>query len=578
MQKKLSELPATAICGNDISSSCLYVSGLAIVQAGQYAWLALLIVGGVLFLFRKIYGEVVGALPLNGGAYNALLNTTSKSRASLAATLTLLSYMATAVISSGEAVHYFNSILPMTKGVMLFATIGLLAFFMALTILGIGESSKAAVIIFVFHLSSLVLLSIVCFGSIMFNGLDVLTANFASPTKAGVTKALFFGFCAAMLGISGFESSANYVEEQKPGVFSKTLRNMWIVVTVFNPLIAFLALAIIPLPQIEGHKEALLSVMGGKAGGNWLAWIIAVDAALVLSGAVLTSFVGVGGLIERITLDRILPQFLLKKNRRGSSHRIFILFFVLSVSILLITQGDIETLAGVYTISFLLVMVLFGLGNLLLKIKRDKLPRPERAGWLSLFVAIGAVAAALIGNIMLHPDYFGIFLEYFIPTILFITIMLNRIVFLRWVLKALRSAIRSLQHLVALSNNHIHHLIDRINAQEFVFFTKDDDVATLNKVMQYISQNEHTNKLRIVAVSEAKKRIDPQLKRDIEVLDREYPEIDIEFIHRKGEFGPEFIQKLSREWKIPVNFMFIGSPGDNFPYRIEELGGVRLII
>ena len=26
-----------------------------------------LLVGGVLYLFRKIYGEVVGALPLNGG-------------------------------------------------------------------------------------------------------------------------------------------------------------------------------------------------------------------------------------------------------------------------------------------------------------------------------------------------------------------------------------------------------------------------------------------------------------------------------------------------------------------------------
>lgn len=81
--KKLSELAATAICGNDISSSCLYVSALAIMYAGQFAWIALLMVAGVLYLFRKIYGEVVGALPLNGGAYNALLNTTSKSPDSL---------------------------------------------------------------------------------------------------------------------------------------------------------------------------------------------------------------------------------------------------------------------------------------------------------------------------------------------------------------------------------------------------------------------------------------------------------------------------------------------------------------
>ncbi|HET8838158.1 MAG TPA: hypothetical protein VFM82_04105, partial [Flavobacteriaceae bacterium] len=66
---KLKELPATAISGNDISSSCLYVSSLAIAAAGQYAWVSLLIVAGVLFIFRKIYGEVVGALPMNGGAY-----------------------------------------------------------------------------------------------------------------------------------------------------------------------------------------------------------------------------------------------------------------------------------------------------------------------------------------------------------------------------------------------------------------------------------------------------------------------------------------------------------------------------
>jgi len=87
----LSQLPATAICGNDITSSCLYVSALAIVYSGRLAPIALLLVAGVLYLFRSIYAEVVGALPLNGGANNALLNTTSKYRASVAACLTILS-------------------------------------------------------------------------------------------------------------------------------------------------------------------------------------------------------------------------------------------------------------------------------------------------------------------------------------------------------------------------------------------------------------------------------------------------------------------------------------------------------
>ena len=103
---------ATAICGNDISSSVLYVSALCAAQAGALAPIALLAVAGVLYLFRKVYGEVGSALPLNGGTYTLLLNTTGKRFAAAAACLTLLSYVATAVISANEAMHYAANLVP----------------------------------------------------------------------------------------------------------------------------------------------------------------------------------------------------------------------------------------------------------------------------------------------------------------------------------------------------------------------------------------------------------------------------------------------------------------------------------
>jgi amino acid transporter len=581
--KKLSELPATAICGNDISSSVLYVSALSIIAAGQYAWIALLVVAFVLFLFRKIYGEVVGALPLNGGAYNALLNTTSKSMASLAAALTLLSYMATAVISASEGMHYLHAIVPALP--VTTATVCLPALFMGLTILGIGESAMVAVGIFIFHLGSLVLLSGATAYYLFEHGLSVFIANNQQPPLHGsITMAVFWGFCAAMLGISGFESSANFVEEQQPGVFPKTLRNMWLVVSIFNPLMAFFALAVIPMDQVALHEADLLSHMGNLTGGSWLAAIISIDAALVLSGAVLTSFVGVTGLIERITLDRILPIFLLKKNRRGSLYRIIIMFFLLSVSILFITRGKVEVLAGVYTISFLSVMALFAVGNILLKIKRKKLPRPERAGNLAVLVALAAVLMALWGNIIKTPPpgepyNIRVFAEYFIPTIIIVVIMLKRIALLDGLLHFIEMMFVPILKLVSRINNAIYATIDKIQAQEFVFFTRGDNIANLNKVLQYIKQNEHTRKIKIVYVDNGEgSTIIDQLKQDLEFLDRQYPEIDIEFVHMQGQFGPALIRRLSREWNIPPNFMFIGSPGDRFPYRIEELGGVRLII
>ncbi|WP_452229147.1 MULTISPECIES: APC family permease [unclassified Lacinutrix] len=582
--KKLSELAATAICGNDISSSVLYVSALAIAFAGQYAWITLLIVSLVLFLFRKIYGEVVGALPLNGGAYNALLNTTSKFMASFAATLTLLSYMATAVISANEAIHYLHHLVPAIS--IIIATIVLLSFFGALTIVGVSESSKVAIVIFLFHLLSFVVLSGFIIFFLINNGVGLFIENWHLPTTSGsITKAIFLGFAASMLGVSGFESSANFVEEQQKGVFPKTLKNMWIVVSVLNPLTALFALSLfaIPLLQSDAYQNTLLIEMASHVGGNWLAILISVDAFLVLSGAVLTSFVGVSGLLERMALDRILPQFFLKKNKRGSSYRIILVFLILTISVLLITKGDVKLLAGVYTISFLSVMTLFGIGNVLLKVKRNSLPRPEKASWIAILIAISAVVVALIGNIVMPaiegaPSNIAVFLDYFIPAIIFTTIMLNRTLLLKVLLKIIHTVFDPVRSFVMKTDSKILQVIDTINSQEFVYFTKDDDVETLNKVLLYIQRNEHTKKLKVVTATKNGNLITEQFRNDIDVVDREYPLIKIEFIELDVNFGPELITKLSKEWNIPINFMFIGSPGDHFPYKIEELGGVRLII
>ncbi len=582
---KLNQLAATAICGNDISSSVLYVSALAIAFAGQYAWITLLIVSFVLFLFRKIYGEVVGALPLNGGAYNALLNTTSKSTASFAATLTLLSYMATAVISANEAIHYLHHILPWLPVIP--ATIVLLGIFALLVIGGISESAKVAIGIFLFHLTSLLVLSAFIVVFLMQHGVSTFFENWHAPLRehGSIGSAIFLGFAASMLGVSGFESSANFVEEQAQGVFPKTLRNMWVIVSIINPLMAIFALSLFPLPvlQSEEFQNTLLIEMGQHVDGRFIAYLIAIDAFLVLSGAVLTSFVGVTGLLERMTLDRIMPPFFLKKNKRGSSYRIIIMFFLLSVSVLLITRGNVKLLAGVYTISFLSVMALFAIGNILLKIKRSKLPRPEKASWMAVILAIIAVLFALIGNILMPPkdglpSNLTVFLYYFIPSILFIIVMLNRTVLLKFLLNTIDAIFDPIRKFVVRLDRRIQKTIDDINSQEFVFFTKGDNIATLNKVMLYILKNEHTKKIKIVIVSPDGKTVPEKLPQEIEFLDREYPEIDVEFVVEKGTFSPDLIRKLSKKWGIPINFMFIGSPSDKFPYRIEELGGVRLII
>lgn len=573
---KLGQWSATAICGNDITSSVLYVTALCTIVSGVYAPIALAMVGLVLYLFRKIYEEVGSALPLNGGAYNVLLNTTSKYKASIAACLTLLSYVATAVISSTEALHYAHGVwhaIPVVEG-----TVVLLAAFALLTILGIKESAGVALVIFVLHMITLA--GIVVSGAMLVTSdVSVLFENFGQMRFEGAGRALFLGFSAGLLGISGFESSANFIEEQAPGVFPRTLRNMWMAVFFFNTTISVLALGLLRTDEFAAHQETLLAEMGGRALGDWFATWIGINAVLVLSGAVLTSYIGVTGLVRRMALDRCLPRGLLKENEvRHTPHWIPLSFLFLCVSILLITRGDVATLAGVYTISFLGVMALFAIGNRLLAVKRARLPRSAKASWPGTVLALMAICVGLAGNVIGNEDEARLFLIYFAVAMAIVTIMFARVTILKWFLYMGKAAHEKVEALNRALSDWTLGKVNAINSQSMVFFTRGDSPANLRRAIEYVLHNEQTRNLKVVHVYQDEEDIPKKLAQQLRALDEIFPEIRIDFLVVKGRFGPDLIQKLSAYLDVPQNYMFIGCPGDRFPHNLADLGGVRLIV
>jgi amino acid transporter len=122
--------------------------------------------------------QVVTAIPLNGGAYNLLLNTTSKFSACIAACLTILSYTATAVVSAASAIEYINRLVTFHP---IPATISVLAIFAFLTILGVRESAGVAAFIFVLHVASMFLLAFCGIVFIFSNNGVILFDNFNAP-------------------------------------------------------------------------------------------------------------------------------------------------------------------------------------------------------------------------------------------------------------------------------------------------------------------------------------------------------------------------------------------------------------
>ena len=345
----------------------------------------------------------------------ACSNTTSKSTAAVAACLTILSYVATAVVSGNEAIEYASELwadMPILLG-----TILLLAFFAGINLMGISDSAAVALCIFVTHLVTLGLLILCCAVYIAQTGLDTLRDNYHAAHQPVLWRSILFGFSSAMLGVSGFESSANFVEEQKRGVFVKTLRNMWVCVCFFNPVIATCALCLLSQDDIRNNQTTVLAEMGLISAGPWLQKLVSVDAFLVLSGGVLTSFVGVTGLCRRLALDRCLPQFLLAENEfRHTNHWIIIGFFAVCSSMYLLLAGNVVSLSNVYSVSFMSVMALFALGNMLLKYKRSNLKRDVAASWPSVFAALALVLLALAGLLAKDAGILVVWCIYFLVT------------------------------------------------------------------------------------------------------------------------------------------------------------------
>ena len=64
--------------------------------------------------------------------------------------------------------------------------------------------------------------------------------------------------------------------------------------------------------------------------------------------------------------------------------------------------------------------------------------------------------------------------------------------------------------------------------------------------MLYIQRNEHRKELKVLTETKNGTEITAQFRNDINVIDREYPEIKIDFIELNEEYFSELISIISR--------------------------------
>jgi hypothetical protein len=356
---------------------------------------------------------------------------------------------------------------------------------------------------------------------------------------------------------------------------------MWWLCAFFNSLLVSAVVSIVDLPAAiaAGKQTTIMAALADEVGGDVLKYWLCVDAFLVLAGAVLTSYVGVTGLVRRLAMDRCLPQVLLSQNQwRKTNHFIIFGFFAFCSSMYVMLDGNVSSLSQTYSVSFLMVMSLFALGVMLLKVKRSTLVAEVTASWTKALVGFVAVLIGLGCGIARDHTVVYVFFLYFTVAWFFIQLM-----FFRYQLFKLLSyfAKRLPCGTCHKPEGRVNRALERAQAQiqdiPMGFFTKNSDICVLNKAVLYVRENEDCSWLRIIHCFEDEADIPATLYRDIHMLNAVYPKLKIDLILVKGKFSAAMVAYVSVKLNINRNLLFITTPQPGFSHKLEDMGGVRLI-
>ncbi len=397
---------AAAIVLSDLGSSAYYVGGDAEKVIGKSApWFILAV---MLFAncVRALYIESTSMF-VRGGVYRVVRRAMGGTLAKFSVSALLFDYVLTGPLSSVVAGQYLVGFLhdiaqylhrpfAVSMDNALAAAFGasVAMFFWWKNIQGIHESSSTAVRIMTVTTVMVVILIVWCTVTVLHGPFQVPP----NPLKDGIKLdreslgwlyglkstwlthstlfILLLGFGHSVLAMSGEETLAQVNREiAHPKLLN--LKKAAVVIGVyallFTALTSFFAVMIIPdavRPEFFGN------LIGGIAmhlwGPLWARLIfhgfVVLVGVMILSGAHNTSIVGANGVLNRVAEDGVLADSFQKPHPRfGTSYRIINLVVGLQLLTIILTRGNVFTLAGLYAFGVIWSFAMMALAILVLR-------------------------------------------------------------------------------------------------------------------------------------------------------------------------------------------------------------------
>ncbi len=397
---------AAAIVLSDLASSAYYAGGDAEKVIGKSAPWFILAVMLFSYAVRALYIES-SSMFTRGGVYRVVKEAMGGTLAKFSVSALLFDYVLTGPISAVVAGQYLAGFIEdvaryMGRPLAHFPENTFAACFGALVAIyfwrkntqGIHESSQKAVQIMIITTVMVVILIIWCTITVF----KIPVQLPPNPLTPGVVPLnheslgwlhgtwishltfiiLFVGFGHSVLAMSGEETLAQVNREiahPKLKNLEKTGLVIFVYSLLFTSLVSFFAVMIIPdkvRPEYFGNLIGGISVF--LVGPEWarLAFhgFVVLVGVLILAGAQNTSIVGANGVLNRVAEDGVLTSAFQKPHPRfGTSYRIINLIVGLQLLTIILTRGNVFTLAGLYAFGVIWSFAMMSLAVLVLRYK-----------------------------------------------------------------------------------------------------------------------------------------------------------------------------------------------------------------
>jgi len=239
---------------------------------------------------------------------------------------------------------------------------------------------------------------------------------YGSPLSHLTWVIVFVGFGHSILAMSGEETLAQVnreIEHPKLKNLEKTGLVIFVYSLLFTSLVSFFAVMIIP---DSVRPDFFANLIGGIAmylvGPLPLkllfhAFVVLVGV-LILAGAQNTSIVGANGVLNRVAEDGVLTEWFLKpQHKYGTSYRIINLIVGMQLLTIILSGGNVYTLAALYAFGVIWSFTMKALAVLVLRFTEPgprewKVPGNLHIGKTEIPVGLAAIFVVLFTTAMIN--------------------------------------------------------------------------------------------------------------------------------------------------------------------------------